>query len=159
VVGSLVVSPSSRNELTGEHGLHDFAALIRGDIANTNDSAIGLGTRRANIDNLRLDSQNIARPNRIRPAQFIHPETDCAFGKIHCLNKEPHRNRGRMPTARDQSFEHRSLRYRPIEMKTLRIELTREFDDLLLGYCQRLGEKSIACVDVIKITLVHLERN
>ena len=148
-----------RHQRGREHGLHDFAALVCGDVANPSDSAIGFGTRRAKIDNLGVDPQNVARPNGIGPAQFIHAETDCALGKVQSLNKQPHRNRRRVPAARDQAFEHRSLRDGRIEMKTLRIELPRKLNDLLFCNLGRLRSKPIARVEVIKITLVHLERN
>ena len=62
-----------------------------------------------------------------------------------------------MPTACDQTFEHRSGRACRIEMERLRIELTSKLDDLLLRHFQRLRLKSIAYLEIVKVSLRHLD--
>ncbi len=87
---------------------------------------IWLRSRHAKIDNLGLDLQPITGSHCIRPTQFIHTETNRAFGKVQRLDKQTHRNRRRMPAACDETFEHCLIGNGRIQMKRLRIKLARE---------------------------------
>ena len=92
------------------HALYNFSALIRGDITQTNDAVLRFRLGNARLENFRNHAQGIAGADCMWPAQFVDSKTDRALREVQCLNKEPHRHRGRVPAARDQPFENASLR-------------------------------------------------
>src|SRR6266496_4142803 len=109
------------------------------------------------MENLRFDTERIARPHWIRPAQFVDTQSDRALGEIQCLHKKPHGHCRSMPAACNQAFENRSLRAFASEMEHLRVKLVRELDHLFLRHFKRLGFKAAACFQIIKIVLFHSE--
>src|SRR5207237_10493521 len=83
--------------------------------------------------NFCINCEDVARPNRVRPAQFVDSQSDRTFGEVQCLHVQTHGDGGRVPATRNQSFQKCSLGVLPIQMKHLRIELVGKFDDLLLS--------------------------
>ena len=114
-----------------------------------------LRSRHAKIDNLGLDLQPITRSHCIRPTQFIHTETNRAFGEVQRLDKQTHRNRRGMPTAGDDPFEHCLIGNGCIQMKRLRIKLARERDDLFLANLVASRFEPIAHFKIFEIALAH----
>src|SRR5437867_11638881 len=98
------------------------------------------------MDNLGFDVQDVAGAHRVWPAQLIDAETDCAFRKVQRLNKKTHGDRRRMPAARNQSLEDRSLSGFGVEMKFLRIKFLGELDDGFACNFKRFGLKPVARV-------------
>src|SRR5436853_7507267 len=114
-------------------------------------------SRFAKLDDLILHLPDIARLNRLRPAQFINTETDCAFGEVQRLDKEPHRYRRGVPPARNQTFKHCLASDDCIQMKRLRIELTRERDNLLLTNLVGTRFESLTGFKIFEVTLFHCQ--
>ncbi len=88
------------------------------------------------MDNLGFDAQHIAGAHRVWPPQFVDAQTNHALSKIQRLHEEPHGHRRRMPAARNQSFENRSLSAFAIEMKHLRVKFVRELDQLFFVHLE-----------------------
>ena len=148
--------PSSHH-CGGQHPLHNLAALIRGHVAQTNNSVARPRTGEAHIKNLGLNREYVARSHRIGPAQLVHAQSDCALGAVQCLHKQCHCHRRGVPTAGDKSFKNRSLRTLAAKMKHLWIKLVGEFDKPLLRYSQRLRFEPVPHLQIIKITRFHNE--
>ena len=107
------------------------------------------------MDNLGFDAQHIAGAHRVWLPQFVDAQTNHALSKIQRLHEEPHGHGRRMPAARNQSFENRSLSAFAIEMKHLRVKFVRELDQLFFVHLEQFGAKAIAHFQIVKIALIH----
>src|SRR2546423_13032327 len=116
-----------------------------------------LRARCAKIDNLGFNLQLIARFHRVRPTKLIDAKTDRTFGKIERLHEQSHRDRRCVPTTGNQLAKYRRISYLAIEMKRLRIKLSREGNDLVLADRVRFRLESIGDLQVLEVTLFHQE--
>src|SRR5262245_47180350 len=94
--------------------------------------------------------KNGVRPRGLRPSDLAAEPDEPACDR-HALDNEPHCYGGGVPTARDQSLERRSLRKLRIEVKWLRIELSREGLDLLRIDSVRAAREALANLKVVEI--------
>src|SRR5512136_2909204 len=62
-----------------------------------------------------------------------------------------HGRRRRLPAARDQSAEHAFLRGRRIQMKKLRVAITRKADDRRFRHLLGFGDEALTDMQVFKI--------
>jgi len=135
--------------------LDDFAALIRRHVPNPDNSAIRF--RFADIENFGFEFQDITGPNWLRPAQFVHGQTDRAADWLELSShKQTHAHRPRVPSTRRQFFEDALPGRVRIEMKRLRIELPREIENSLFRYFDRIRTKAIANFQIFEIEFVHV---
>ena len=62
-------STAALDEQDRLHDLHRFASLIEGGVADANDAAVGMRTRRPHLQHFDFDVKGVPRPDRSRPAQ------------------------------------------------------------------------------------------
>ena len=158
LAASLVFS-ALRHQRACQHRLDDFPTLIRRYVAQAKNPMGRTGSRGTQFKDLGIHREHVPGPHRIRPAQFIHAETDCALGEVQRLHEQAHAHRRGVPATGNKSFENASLGAPPAEVKHLRIKFVSELDDLFYGHVQRLRFEPIACFQIIEITLLHDEND
>ncbi len=115
------------------------------------------------LEDFGLETEGVARFYRARPAQFIHAEPDRAAGQAQFAGHEKiHAHRRRVPAARDQLLEHALLRGGRVQMKRLRIEVSRERKDAFLRHLEscpiQIGRPRASLRDIFRSSTAHPKR-
>src|SRR5437762_5142692 len=147
---------SPANHDKSHERLDDFAALICRHVPDADNPAIRFRAGLAHIENFSFEFQDITGPDRLRPAQFVHRQTDRAADWFEfSSDEETHAHGGRVPSARGEFLEDALPGSVSIEMKRLRIELPREIEDTLFRDLDRVRAKAIAHLQILEIKFVH----
>src|SRR6202142_3562570 len=145
---------STANHQRGLRYLNRLAVLVVRRGQHLHDSKLRARARRAGLQHLALDVQDIARSDRSRPAQVLASRADGASGGLEiAFHEEAHRDRGGMPPTRGEAPKQAVLRRRLVQVKRLRIELRREAFDSLGSHQGCSGTKLIAHLEILEETL------
>ena len=77
--------------------------------------------------------------------------------KLSVSHKQTHRNRCRIPAARDQTFENRSLCTFAVQVEHLRIKFVCELDQLLFRHLAPVGFKPVTRFQIVEVMVLHLK--
>src|SRR5689334_16209390 len=139
-------TPTRHDELGDQH-LHDLAVLSERFAADSCYAAVWVRAGRPQLQDFALDMQGRAGPRRRWPAEFS-AGPDNPTPNRHAFYYQPHRNGRRVPDARRQPLEQRSLGSLGVEMKRLGVELPRECFDLLFVDPVRAAEKALSDAEI-----------
>jgi len=132
--------PPLQDELAEKH-LGDFVELVAGLAANGGHAAVRPRSRWSELKDFALDVEYGARPRRGGPGDFSAGADETADDGQPAAYQQPHRDGGRLPTARHKAFKERRLRGLGVEVKWLGVELPGERPDLLFIDPVRAAQK------------------
>ena len=105
-----------------EH-LHGLVVLIQRRGSHLDDALVGTRLGGAYFEHFAFDPKFIAWPNRPWPAEFVEAGADNAASRFEiAFDEQPHRDRGRVPSARGETTKDRASGGSFVEMKRLWIE-------------------------------------
>src|ERR1035437_1538499 len=123
---------AAAEEAPSRHPQLDHPFLVGQLGSDLDQASIWPAPRRANRDDLERATELVPRVDRAKPGHVVHPWGAEAGGAMQqAIDVESHPDRGRVPTAGDETLEHRLLGQRGIDVVRLRVELPGELDDLL----------------------------
>src|ERR1035437_10695430 len=129
---ALPKSGPAAEEAPSRHPQLDHPLLVGQLDPHLDKASIWPAPRRANRDDLERATELVPRVDRAKPGHVVHPWGAEAGGAMQqAIDVESHPDRGRVPTAGDETLEHRLLGQRGIDVVRLRVELPGELDDLL----------------------------
>ena len=123
-----------RHDRNRIEGVDRLAVLVMGGPFDADD-ALGLRSRRGQLDHLPFEMERVAWPYRLHPAQFVHARPEQGMRpKRPAGGGELHGDRRGMPSRCGESSEDGVLGRLFVEVKRLRIEFRGKAQDVFLRH-------------------------